>query len=96
MRSVPEVPVACGHQRNAILVAAVDGVLIAQTATRVGDGCDASLARLLHRVIPGEGEKSITGKHRALHIQKTSFVHFFPVTHYSVEAVLIWESGRCK
>ena len=48
MRSVPEVPVACRHQSNAVLVAAVNHVLIAHAPTGVGNCRDASLACLLH------------------------------------------------
>ncbi len=95
MRSVPEMPVACGHQRNAILVAAVDGVLIAQTAARVGNGRDASLARLFHRVIPGEGKECIAGKHRALHPDNIIY-SLLPILYHCLQAVPIWESGRCK
>lgn len=70
--SVPEVPDAGGQQHDAILVAAVNGVLVAQRAAGVHDGLDAGLARQLYRVVPGEGEEGVAGEHRALQAGSSS------------------------
>ena len=46
--SMLEVPDVCGHQDHAILVTAIDGVLIPDAASWMGYGFDASLASFLH------------------------------------------------
>ncbi len=69
-RSVPEVAHARGEQYDAVLVAAVDGVLVAHGAAGVHNGRHARLARNLHAVIPGEGEEGVRGQHRALRIER--------------------------
>ena len=45
---MPEVAVACGDERDSILVAAVYNVLVPHASTRMGDCCNARLACLLH------------------------------------------------
>jgi hypothetical protein len=49
---VPEVPDASDDERHAILVAAVDGVIVSHTSTRLSNDPDAVLARLLNGVVP--------------------------------------------
>jgi len=66
---MPEMPHIGRHKSDPILVAAVNGILVAQTASWVRNGSHTSLARLLHRVVPGEWEESIARQHRSLHPQ---------------------------
>ena len=71
---MPEVPHARGQQRDAVLVAAVHGVLVALAPARVHDGRHACLARNLHRVLPGEGEEGVAGQHGALQGERGEMV----------------------
>mmetsp|Transcript_2095 Transcript_2095/g.6206 ORF Transcript_2095/g.6206 Transcript_2095/m.6206 type:complete len:301 (+) Transcript_2095:7901-8803(+) len=57
-----------GHQCHAVLIAAVQRVLVPHAATGVGDGLHTRLACQLHRVIPGEREERVTGQHRTLEL----------------------------
>jgi hypothetical protein len=50
-----EVPNAGEDERHPVLVAARDGVLVPDTASRLSDDPDAVLARLLNSVVPGCG-----------------------------------------
>lgn len=65
---MPEVPDTGRDKGNAILIAAVNGVLVSQAAAGVRDGRDTSLACLLDRVVPGERKEGVTGHHGALHM----------------------------
>merc|ERR1711991_1142485 len=66
MKSVAEMAHAGGTEDDAVLVAAVDGVLVANTATGVGDDLNTRLAGFLHRIAPGEGEEGVAGHGGAL------------------------------
>ncbi len=65
---MPEVPDAGRDKGDAILVAAVDGVLVSQAAAGMRDGRNTGLAGLFDRVVPGEWEEGVTGQHRALYM----------------------------
>jgi hypothetical protein len=69
---VAEVADVGGVQRDAVLVAASHGVLVAHGAARMHNGRDARLARLLHRVVPREGEERVRRHHRALDLHDAS------------------------
>lgn len=55
-----EVADASRQECHPVFVAAVNGVLVPQAATRVNNGRDAGLARNLDAVIPAKREESIT------------------------------------
>mmetsp|Transcript_3472 Transcript_3472/g.14174 ORF Transcript_3472/g.14174 Transcript_3472/m.14174 type:complete len:345 (+) Transcript_3472:164-1198(+) len=61
-----EVPVTGGEERDAVLVAAVDGVLVAHGAAGVCDSLDARLTSLLDGITPCEGKERIGREHRTL------------------------------
>lgn len=52
MGLMPEVPDSSDNERHAVLVAAVDGVIIPHAATGLSNDADAVLARFLNGVIP--------------------------------------------
>src|SRR5215212_4693441 len=71
---MPEVANAREYERNAVLVAAVDPVLVPERTAGVDDDRDAGLAGFLDRVSPGEREEGVTGEDGALHLV-AGFLH---------------------
>lgn len=64
--SVAEVADPGRHQRNTILVAALDRFAVAQAAAWVGDGSDSCATRNLDRIVPREREERIARQNSAL------------------------------
>lgn len=64
-----EVAYASCQQHHTVLIAHINGLLIAHAASRVDDGRHPSLACNLHTVSTGERKECITCKDRTLHGQ---------------------------
>jgi hypothetical protein len=68
---VPEVSDTSDDERHAVLVAAVDGVIIPHTPTRLSNNPDAVLARLLNGVVPS-CDKLTAQSVDTIHMQQNS------------------------
>lgn len=92
MPLVPEMTSAGGHQSDAVLVAAVNSILVTHAATWVSNGLHTGFARQLNRVVPGKGKEGVTCHDRALHTHAQLSV----TTPAIIDTAHFLEKLRCR